>query len=158
MTVYCIRSECGAVKIGVAKDVQRRLDNLQIGSPLGLEIVGVIPGDETLERELHERFAARRTRGEWFNDSDGAISGAFGPYVPAAKPMRGVGPLAEYLHRTGQKQIDFARTIGTNQSHLSSLVSGTRRPSLRLAHRIEQATDGAVPIISWATHDEGDAA
>lgn len=64
MTVYCIRSECGAVKIGATNDVQRRLSLLQTGSPAALEIVGVLAGGEDLERALHAKFNARRKRGE----------------------------------------------------------------------------------------------
>lgn len=53
-------------KIGVATDPSRRLAELAVGCPFSLEFLAVIPSRITSERELHERFAAYRERGEWF--------------------------------------------------------------------------------------------
>lgn len=47
-----------------------RIKDLRKGSPVPLEFIGAVPGDVRYERELHERFAALRRRGEWFDDTE----------------------------------------------------------------------------------------
>jgi hypothetical protein len=51
------------IKIGTTTNPARRLANLPYE-----EILCVIPGDRTTEREMHRRFAAHRIQGEWFHD------------------------------------------------------------------------------------------
>lgn len=59
------------IKIGSAKYVFARLDNLQVGSPRQLNLMLNLPGGARHERELHEWFGADKVRrkGEWFNPS-----------------------------------------------------------------------------------------
>lgn len=67
--VYFIHDAAShAIKIGLAKDVERRLSILQIGNPNCLQLIAVIPGDERLEHLLHYAFMPDRIRGEWFRD------------------------------------------------------------------------------------------
>lgn len=63
--VYFIRSPT-AVKIGMAKDANRRLTVLQTSHPEELALVATVPGGRELEAEYHARFAEHRVRGEWF--------------------------------------------------------------------------------------------
>ncbi|MFD0074295.1 GIY-YIG nuclease family protein [Streptomyces sp. NPDC127166] len=53
------------VKIGIASDPAKRLAALQTGSPMLLSVLWSHPGD--FERALHDRFAAYRRHGEWFD-------------------------------------------------------------------------------------------
>jgi len=66
--VYLIRSEKGGpVKIGWARDPDKRCSDLQTAHPYRLAVIARFPGSLKLERELHERFAAVRIPGgEWF--------------------------------------------------------------------------------------------
>jgi Meiotically up-regulated gene 113 len=59
---------CSPIKIGVAKNIERRKSALQTGNPLELRLLGwITSGDDfQLERDLHQRFAQARVRGEWF--------------------------------------------------------------------------------------------
>lgn len=60
----------GAVKIGWAKDVTRRLRSMQSGCPVDLRLLGcfsAVPVDEAM---LHAKFAHLRMRREWFTLSD----------------------------------------------------------------------------------------
>jgi hypothetical protein len=66
--IYLI-SDGRAYKIGYARDPEKRLRLLQTGSSESLQIIAVINGPSSLERELHELFAGDRFRGEWFNSS-----------------------------------------------------------------------------------------
>ncbi|MFB2530689.1 hypothetical protein ACEYYA_00810 [Paracoccus sp. p3-h83] len=50
----------------------------------------------------------------------------------------------------------FAAQVGISPSHLSALEACRKVPSLDLAHRIETATGGAVPMRSWVDRpDDG---
>jgi hypothetical protein len=60
--IYFIQSgEDGPIKIGFSNQPDRRLPELQTGNPRAL-----IPGDTSVERQLHTRFEPARIRGEWF--------------------------------------------------------------------------------------------
>jgi T5orf172 domain. len=63
--VYFIKGG-DSVKIGMANDVRRRLNDLQVGSPIELQLIGIMLGGRTVELRLHERFKAHRLNGEWF--------------------------------------------------------------------------------------------
>ena len=64
--IYFIGGDEGAIKIGAALDPERRLASLQCGSPITLRLLAEGPGSERDERVLHQRFAAHRRHGEWF--------------------------------------------------------------------------------------------
>jgi hypothetical protein len=67
MSVYMIQTgDDGPVKIGLTRDVRRRLETLQISSPTRLRLLALFEGSRELECELHRRFAAARIKGEWF--------------------------------------------------------------------------------------------
>lgn len=55
--------------------------------------------------------------------------------------------LDEYLFRHKLQQQDFAAQIEASNSMVSFIRSGTRRPSIELAQRIEKATDGKVSAL-----------
>ncbi len=53
-------------KIGRAKDPEKRLKQLQTGSPVKLKIVHVFKGLGNKEKMLHEELRRWRLEGEWF--------------------------------------------------------------------------------------------
>lgn len=57
------------VKIGIARNAQARLSLLQVGNPrkLTLAIFERLEHPERVEKDLHQHFAKRRVRGEWFS-------------------------------------------------------------------------------------------
>lgn len=66
--VYFIQAETGGpIKIGYASNPQKRLGYLQNGNPARLAIIGLVLAQPSVERFYHERFAAGRIRGEWFD-------------------------------------------------------------------------------------------
>lgn len=66
-TVYFIQAgKGGAVKIGYAKDVRRRMAELRISCPHDLVLIGAMPGGAEKEAELHAMFWSVHLRGEWF--------------------------------------------------------------------------------------------
>ena len=72
--VYFIQSGTGKdapIKIGVAKNVNKRLEILQIGNPDKLTVITAIKADNELqaywlEKNLHKFFKSDCIRGEWF--------------------------------------------------------------------------------------------
>lgn len=60
--------------------------------------------------------------------------------------MDGKKLLAEYIARTGKPQAEFARQVGCSEGHLSSILSGARGVSPKLAKRISDVTENNVPF------------
>ena len=70
MYVYAIR-ECdtGNIKLGISRDPEQRLKQMQTGNSSRLELVGYREAKNRFkdERALHFKAADYRIRGEWFN-------------------------------------------------------------------------------------------
>jgi len=59
----------GPVKIGAARDVENRLQELQVGSPIILRVMKQITNvDMFAEGKLHKKYADYRLHGEWFDE------------------------------------------------------------------------------------------
>ena len=66
--IYFVQgTRSGLIKIGYSLAIKGRLQTLQIGSPERLELLAVLDGTTEDERDLHQRFAAHRSHGEWFH-------------------------------------------------------------------------------------------
>ena len=57
--------------------------------------------------------------------------------------------LQRYLATSGVRQAALAGLLGITRGYMSQVVSGSRQPSLTLALKIAQVTDGAVPVSAW---------
>ncbi|MFJ2854422.1 GIY-YIG nuclease family protein [Streptomyces rubiginosohelvolus] len=55
------------VKIGWSDNPERRLRDLQTGSPVSLQLLAVFEGGAVMEAELHRRLGDKRRHGEWFD-------------------------------------------------------------------------------------------
>ena len=72
MYIYFIRMDLrGPIKIGVAKNVEKRLADLQCASPYDLSLITKVECGSRrrayeLERQLHKMYGYKRMRGEWF--------------------------------------------------------------------------------------------
>jgi hypothetical protein len=79
MAVYLIQAgESGAIKIGSANNVSRRLQMLQTGSPIPLLILHVFDGGKAEEKSLHAKFSQYRLCGEWFSPDSSLVNGDVG--------------------------------------------------------------------------------
>lgn len=68
--VYFVQSRLGGpIKIGLTTQLNQRLKQLQNESPIPLDIVGALHGDEQVESAIHERFRKLQLHGEWFEPS-----------------------------------------------------------------------------------------
>ena len=59
------------IKIGVAKDVDQRIYDMQTGNPSELFLIAKMPFNSPrlayhIENMLHKKFRKKRIRGEWF--------------------------------------------------------------------------------------------
>lgn len=65
--VYFIRQGIGGpIKIGRAKNPERRRRHLQSANPYPLHLLAIMPLFSDEEERLHEAFAHHRLMGEWF--------------------------------------------------------------------------------------------
>ncbi len=83
--VYLLGGE-GYYKIGRAKNVSRRLRQLEIQLPWPVRVEHTIPcaGYVEAEKELHAVFAEKRANGEWF-----ALSAEDVAWIKGIRRMRG---------------------------------------------------------------------
>lgn len=69
--VYVIKNPItNLIKIGVTNNIKRRRDQLECATGCELEVVFCTPVSDNakeIEKNLHEKFADFRQRGEWFN-------------------------------------------------------------------------------------------
>lgn len=150
MAVYFIRdASTGRVKIGHGRDPWRRLTMLQTGCPGELTLLAIIEGGEATERELHERFAEHRARGEWFH-----YRGALGNYLDALPAPRRPRTKTQAFW-DGLKTDDVARLTGLSPSYLSQISNGVRRPSPENAILIQRACGvSAIKLVFGALAKE----
>lgn len=72
--LYFIRAtESQRIKIGVSRDPEHRLKDLQVGCPEPLQLYYSIPADIFTERETHAFFNDYRLGGEWFTGEEEMI-------------------------------------------------------------------------------------
>jgi hypothetical protein len=64
--IYFIGNGLGQVKIGYSRQPLKRLTDLQTASPTELELLAIMPGDTTTEKEYHEKYKSFKLNGEWF--------------------------------------------------------------------------------------------
>ncbi len=57
--------------------------------------------------------------------------------------------LRAYLAQNNIRQSALAETLGVSNGYMSQIINGDKRPSLDLAVKIEDVTDGAVTARSW---------
>ena len=58
------------VKIGKARDPEKRLRALQTSNPYKLKILRLAQGDIGVEKFFHKKLAKSRLNGEWFEGKD----------------------------------------------------------------------------------------
>lgn len=69
--VYFVQADIGGpVKIGTTRDLPRRLNDFQAGSPARLRVRYVMLGAHPDEHALKKRFATARSHNEWFLGHD----------------------------------------------------------------------------------------
>ena len=89
------------VKIGISSNAPQRLIELQVGSPLKLSFVTVLPIlSAALERRAHALLKKWRTHGEWFD-----VGGLAGSFVANARRCRSCEALLAYLGKVAETNV-----------------------------------------------------
>jgi hypothetical protein len=60
----------GVVKIGRSENPRRRLSDVQVNTPLRMQLIHVVEDGGDFERPLHREFADINITGEWFDFGD----------------------------------------------------------------------------------------
>ena len=95
--VYFIKAE-NRLKIGYAEDPSKRIPSIQTSSPFQLEVLLIIDGDYSVERDLHQRFQDFRVSGEWFEFNNEIKTISFLIFTPPPK-LTHPNKTARVLHR-----------------------------------------------------------
>ena len=133
--IYFIRDRSsGLIKIGFANEPWKRLVKIQSDTPGVVEMLAIEPGGVIDEARLHRRFAACRSRGEWF--------------FPAPELLAHIDTLAKAEKPTifsksrafwnGMTAAQVARATGNVKSTISNIQNGKRRPSPELAMQLQR--------------------
>lgn len=70
-TVYFVQAASGGpIKIGFARDMEKRLQSLQTAHPEPLEVLLSLQGTLADEQAFHRQFRGLWVRGEWFDDKE----------------------------------------------------------------------------------------
>jgi hypothetical protein len=64
--VYFLQAENGMIKIGTSTEIYERINTLRTASPCSFVKLSIMPGDMSVEKRLHKKFAVCRRQGEWF--------------------------------------------------------------------------------------------
>lgn len=89
--LYVISCRLELAKIGVAGDAEKRLRELQVGSPVELKLTLTRPFDErrdadAVAEELYRYFASRRVRGSWYRLTAGDVRERLGQRASLEAP------------------------------------------------------------------------
>lgn len=148
MPVYVIRAgDVGPVKIGHSwaggSVLVRRINALQVAHWERLRLIRLLVGDETVEYELHARFADLRIRGEWFNFSRLMLRDLGFEDIDisdfqreADAPLRAID-IVKMLGGAG----DTARLCGTNRATVSKWIRENHIPAPRRERLIGRANE-----------------
>jgi hypothetical protein len=94
-------------KIGRAKDVRKRVQNLRTGTSSKLIVHALEPGSAEIERQRHRQFESDRRQGEWFSCSPALVQHVFNTWKRhRALPPEDQGKIAALMDR-----IDILRRI-----------------------------------------------
>lgn len=87
--VYFVRADAPGfpIKIGVTKDVEKRLSAIRSGCPYDARLIGFYWVHDPYQEEagLHEKYAEHRLRGEWFESNHDLLEAI--AFVRIAKAM-----------------------------------------------------------------------
>lgn len=158
--VYFVQAEAnGLIKIGTTSNhPDKRLAELRTVSPVPLIPLGIVAGNERVERAMHLRFAHHRAHGEWFRPGQDLLD-FVGDYVRPWPKVRfgdcGIRPdgweswlarqMADLERRAVQKwQIrNFGRVLWAIGDMLTRAFPGVPERSMP---RDEESTE--VPAVS----------
>jgi len=149
-SVYVVAGAVGPARIGVAVDPRKRLRELQVGSPVRLELALAWPcanrlDAEAVVEELYRRFAARRAHGRWYRLSAADVRSALANPATLAAPATAAAAAraARLARRRGRRsrartEKELAYQLGRRRERVAK-----RRRAARLIGRGMTQTEAA---------------
>ena len=160
--VYLIQAdEDGPIKIGVATNVSSRFSSLQVATHIPLKLLGLIDGDEKMERRLHKKFEDLHLRGEWFMPGTALMD--FAAALPPPPPVEvrekkfALDPGASkiWFDMSIRTDLDAAKKIGRNRSTIKSHLGPSGRTAGGLSTERARELGKAGAAASPATKPKG---
>lgn len=119
--VYFIQPAAGGpIKIGFAGNIRFRVSELQIGCPVKLAVLGVIPASMSKEKEIHSQFAHLRQDGEWFESAPELLE-----FIKANSTAVKIQGRTRKKHGTVEIQAGVVNGSGNGLGDLGSSVNGS---------------------------------
>jgi len=141
--IKCCNGKNYPIKIGVADNPEKRLSELQTGSPYGLALISKfeMPSREAaynLECWLHKRFKSARMSGEWFRSKGCNLKSALLDWNSFSK----VKAVKENSYKHQNKESELREAIGRLKSENKSL-----RLKLKRAYQdMDEYLDGEISV------------
>lgn len=121
------------VKIGWSRTPEKRVRQLQTGSPQALRLLHKHPGPKDLEAFLHAEFADLRMQGEWFRIEEPVVSvrNAVRFWMDAPVVSEGIDPgvlrsLLGLTHPQMRIMIFYLTTAKSVESHQAVVLTGEK--------------------------------
>ena len=145
MSVYIIEAEkSGAVKIGFAKDIAKRLLEIQPHCPLRCVVIRTIIGGRSEEGWLHRHFRHRRIRSEWFLFCEEMLT-VTPPYLTTKPRCFYAGMKIKAFLEMRQLSVALAaRECGLEYEAFRLYAAGKRIPRPEAMAKIADWSGGAV--------------
>lgn len=161
--VYFLRpiGQPGPIKVGHSVHPVSRLNAFQTWSPVLLEIVSQVEAEQTMERQIHDRFGKWSLHGEWFHPVEELISLAEGVRdgkkiedlvdlsIKTGRPRRRPNPKSPLARIVG----GFKNRVGRAQQYATS-VRGKYVPIPESVSAILSSAGGYLQAYRALTPDE----
>lgn len=73
MIYFAQTSDNRHIKIGYTTNVAKRIEGLRTASPMPIKVLATMPGDGSIEHQIHARFHGLRVNREWFQTSQSLV-------------------------------------------------------------------------------------
>lgn len=108
--IYIIHSHGDFYKIGIADNVDFRLQQLQCGNPVKLSVIATFESENSsiMEKKIHNILKNRRQSGEWFlieNHQLQNLIGIIKSLLPVVKDDLSINPILAISTRHGIEYI-----------------------------------------------------
>lgn len=133
MIYFAQGAEGGPIKIGYSEDVDARIRQLEAHYGQLLVLLATMPGDQQVERQIHERFAELRFgRTEQFRPGADLMDFIGRPLFANATPVQQMACVTGKIVRLADDVITDARTVAAIQGvSLSDYLSDRLRPIVK---------------------------
>lgn len=149
--IYFIADEStNTVKIGVTKDVYKRLTALQTGHSTKLKLLHVTEGSYEEEKCLHKKYKKYKVRNEWFDLSDEIVNDI--EYANFDEIIENVKNDPDYYKESTEDYICFDSSLET----LSKFDNITQFKVLLLLFKFENPNSGFIVVNDIVKSDIAD--